>query len=113
MAFDLDRFEPFWKESVVPFAAKDGSGAKQTLGEGTHVFPFQFHIPKRTTPHSSIVFDNVTGEHDLPPSFIEARNAITIQYILLIEVKFGFMKINREYVFPQLSSQKYAARTAS
>ncbi|KAF8323333.1 hypothetical protein DL93DRAFT_2191156 [Clavulina sp. PMI_390] len=95
-SFDIDRYEPFWKEVVEPFVAKDASGTKHVLGAGTHILPFQFRIPRKHTPHVNIAFNNTTQECDLPPSFVEWRNALSIQYIILVEVKFGFMKMNHD-----------------
>jgi hypothetical protein len=52
-----------------------------------------FEIPKSTKPFHDKFFG--PEESLLPPNFIDPAIPYAIQYILLAEVKYGFMKIDR------------------
>lgn len=52
-----------------------------------------FEIPKSTKPFHDKFFGS--DESLLPPTFLDPRFPYAIQYVLLTEIKYGFMKIDR------------------
>lgn len=61
------------------------------------LFVRRFDIPKKVKLETSRIFNNHIEEVDLPPNFIEAGYPLTIQWILLPEVKYGSpLKMDRE-----------------
>ena len=54
---------------------------------------FSFEIPKSSKPFDEKFFGS--AESNLPPNIIDPGLPYTIQYALLVEVKYGFMKIDR------------------